>query len=46
MDTIKIAAEKQVIEIDADFNVYTDSSAFGGLLEERVLWPPGETHLR
>ena len=32
MDTIRIDAEKRVIEIVADFNVYTDGSASGGLL--------------
>ena len=32
MDTIRIAAEKQANEIGADFRVYTDGSASGGLL--------------
>ena len=32
MDTIKIAAEKRVIEIGADFNVYSDGSTSGCLL--------------
>ena len=30
---IKIFAGKRVIEIGADFNVYTDGSASGGLLD-------------
>ena len=33
MDTIRIAVEKRDIEIDADFNIYTDSSASGGLMD-------------
>ena len=33
VDTIKIAAETRAIEIGADFNVYTTSSEFGGLLD-------------
>ena len=32
LDTIKITAEKWTIEIRADFNIYTDGSASGGLL--------------
>ena len=33
VDTIRIAAEKRVIQIRTDFNVYTDGSASGGLLD-------------
>ena len=33
VDTIRIAAEKRAIEIGADFNVYTDGSASGGLID-------------
>ena len=33
MNTIRIAAEKRAIEIGADFNIYTDGSASGGLLD-------------
>ena len=33
VDTIRIAAEKQAIEIGADFKVYIDGSASGGLLD-------------
>ena len=33
VDTIKITAEKWVTEIGVDFNVYTDGSASGVLLE-------------
>ena len=33
MDTIRLAAEKRAIEIGADFNVYTDGSASGGLMD-------------
>ena len=32
-DTIRTAAEKRAIEISADFNVYTDGSASGGLMD-------------
>ena len=31
--TIRIAKEKRAIEIGADFNVYTDSSASGGFMD-------------
>ena len=44
VDTIKIAEEKRIIEIGADFNVYTDDSAMAVYwMEERVLWSPAET---
>ena len=33
VNTIKIAAEKRTIKIGADFNIYTDGSASGGLLD-------------
>ena len=33
VDTIRIVAEKRAIEIGADFNVYTDGSASGGLMD-------------
>ena len=33
VDTIRIAAEKLAIEIGADFNVYIDDSASGGLMD-------------
>ena len=33
MDTIGISAEKRAIEIAADFNVYTNGSASGGLMD-------------
>ena len=36
MGTIRIAAEKRAIEIGADFNVYTDGSASGGLMDGGV----------
>ena len=36
MDTIRIAAKKRAIEIRADFNVYTDGSVSGSLLDEGV----------
>ena len=32
-DTIKIAAKEQAIKIGADFNVYTEGSASGGILD-------------
>ena len=35
--TIKNAAEKWAIEIGADFNVYTDGSASGDLLDDVVI---------
>ena len=34
VETVKMTAEKQAIEIGADFNVYTDVSASCGLLDE------------
>ena len=36
VDIIKIAVDKRAIEIGADFNVYTDGSASGGLLDGGV----------
>ena len=33
VDSIRIAAEKRAIEIGADFNVYTEGSAYGDLLD-------------
>ena len=33
VDIIKIAVDKRAIEVGADFNVYTDGSASGGLLD-------------
>ena len=33
VDTIRIAAEKRTTEIGADFNVYINGSASGGLLD-------------
>ena len=41
-DTI-VAAEKRAVEIDVDFFVYSDSSAFRLMELVRVLWLPGET---
>ena len=46
VDIIKIAAEKRAIEIGADFNVYTDGSASGGLMDGGAgVVVPGETQL-
>ena len=33
VDTIRIAAEKRAIETGADFNIYTDGSSSGGLMD-------------
>ena len=33
VETIRIAAEKRAIEIGEDFNVYTDGSVSGGLMD-------------
>ena len=33
VDTVKISAEKRTIAIGADFNIYTDGSASGGLID-------------
>ena len=44
VDTIRIAAKKRAIEIGADFNVYTDSSASAYWMEDRVLWSPGKSN--
>ena len=43
VDTIRIVAEKRAIEIDADFNVYTNGSASGGLVGDLTSHAPSVT---